>query len=193
MARPSMAEQRKTEILDALEACILEQGIQETSLENIAEKAGMKRTILRHYIGNRDDIICALSHRWKAKYSEQWAEAVKWLPKSNQHIALLDGLFAVGSKQAVQETIIGDELFSEARRLTQVKEDQNAIMSEFIEHFNQVLTEMYPNAKPENIELVSYGVYSSYLMSKSMVLLELVEPIHKLKHSAILLCNTLIV
>ena len=66
MPRPSMANQRREEILDALERCILEKGIQATSLEYLADKANMKRTILRHYIGNRDDIICALSQRWSA-------------------------------------------------------------------------------------------------------------------------------
>ena len=71
MARPSMAAQRIEEILDALEICILQNGIQASSLENIAETAGMKRTILRHYIGNRDDIICALSARLKDKYTAQ--------------------------------------------------------------------------------------------------------------------------
>ncbi|WP_133405790.1 TetR/AcrR family transcriptional regulator [Parashewanella tropica] len=191
MARPSMVEQRRTEILDALEECILKQGLQDTSLENIAETAGVKRTILRHYIGNRDQIIAALSERWRNIYSAQWKEVISYLPETHTVDALLAMLFDIGSEQDNRDNIISDELFTEAKRLESVKRDQEQNMADFVTHCSQVLANEYPKANTNDIELVCYGIYSNYLTSKSMLLLNLKEANEKLAQSSKRLCGTL--
>lgn len=191
MARPSLAPQRIEEILNALEDCILKYGIQATSLENIAETAGMKRTILRHYIGNRDDIICALSKRWRDKYSEQWQQLMPWLPTTNRSEAMIEALFTVGSAERVNATIIGEAIFSEAKRLSVIKEDQQHIMLEFHQYVSDALKVDYPDASDDKISLVSHGIYASYLMAESLLPLKLIEQVHQLKLSAKLLCSTL--
>lgn len=191
MARPSMAAQRKEEILDALETCILQYGIQATSLENIAEVAGVKRTILRHYIGNRDDIICALSARLRTQYSQQWQQLLCWLPSKNKPESIIDALFTVGSRERVNATIIGEAIFSEAKRLPPVKQDQEAIMDEFITILCQILRDEYEHTCDDKIELVAHGIYANYLLSESFLPLTLVDQVYKLKATSKLLCTTL--
>lgn len=192
MARPSLAPQRIEEILDALEMCILEYGIQATSLENIAEKANMKRTILRHYIGNRDDIICALSKRWRQKYSVQWQQIIEWLPSANRSESLIEALFTVGSAERINGTIIGEAIFSEAKRLPAIKADQEHIMLEFHQYVADALTTDYPTASQDKVSLVSHGIYANYLMAESLLPLKFIEQVHQLKLSAKLLCTTLL-
>lgn len=191
MGRPSMAGQRIEEILDALEVCILEQGIAATSLESIAQQAGLKRTILRHYIGNRDEIICALSARWRQNYTQQWQEIMSWLPSRNQADSLIDSMFIIGTKERVSSTVIAEAIFSEAKRLAPIKQDQEHIMDEFISHFNQVLSNQYSSANEEKIALVSHGVYANYLLAESFMPLKLIDHIHQLKQSSKLLCSVL--
>lgn len=191
MARPSMAAQRKEEILDALEICILEKGIQATSLENIADTAKVKRTILRHYIGNRDDIICALSERWTTKYTQQWLDLLSWMPTSNRVEALVDAIFSARTKDMTNNTIIGEALFSEAKRLTPIKNHQQQIMQEFIQHLMNEFSSQYPGTEKAKIELVAYGIYSNYLMSESLLPLGLFDEMYKLKQASTLLCNVL--
>lgn len=191
MARPSMAGQRKEEILDALEICILDKGIQATSLEVIAETANMKRTILRHYIGNRDEIISALSERWTNQYSQQWQELLSWMPTSNRSEALIDALFSTRTKEMMNKTIIGEALFSEAKRLAPIKAHQKQIMHEFIGHLVNEFTAQYPSVKSEKVELIAYGIYSNYLMSESLLPLGMFDEIYKLKQTSILLCSQL--
>jgi AcrR family transcriptional regulator len=191
MGRPSMTAQRVEEILDALEVCIIEKGIQATSLENIADKAGFKRSILRHYIGNRDEIICALSARWSQLYAMQWNELLSWLPNDNRSESLIDAIFIIGSKERVDNTIIGEALFSEAKRLPSIKQDQEKIMTDFMKNFSDVLDIDYPNADISDIELVSHGIYANYLLAESFLPLKLIDQIHKLKQSSKLLCTVL--
>ncbi len=191
MGRPSMAAQRAEEILDALETCIIENGIQATSLANIADKAGFKRSILRHYIGNRDEIICALSSRWSQAYAMQWVELLKWLPSENKSESLIESMFLIGSKERVDTTIIGEALFSEAKRLPLIRQDQEKIMTDFIQNVASVLANDYPNADISKLELVSHGVYANYLLAESLLPLKLIDQIHKLKQSSKLLCQVL--
>ena len=63
MGRPSLADVRRTQILDAYEECVLQFGLEATSLEAIADQAGIKRSVVRHYMGNRDELRRALVDR----------------------------------------------------------------------------------------------------------------------------------
>lgn len=60
MGRKSLEKIRTQQLLDAFIACIPENGVDGTSLEKIAEKAGVTRSIIRHYIGNREVLIAEL-------------------------------------------------------------------------------------------------------------------------------------
>ncbi|WP_133309342.1 TetR/AcrR family transcriptional regulator [Parashewanella curva] len=191
MARPSLAKTRREEILDALEQCIIEKGIQESSLEYIADTANMKRTILRHYIGNRDDIICALSSRWRKNYSEQWQQIMHWLPKSNRAESLIDTMFSSRSKDYIQRTKVVDALFSEAKRLDSVKEDQKSTIKEGIQNISTILKTQFPNANDDKVRLVASSINANYIMSESLLPLGLTDEIYMLKESCLLLVSTL--
>ncbi|PKO01856.1 MAG: hypothetical protein CVU43_11025 [Chloroflexi bacterium HGW-Chloroflexi-5] len=60
MGRKSLEKIRTQQLLEAFIACIPENGVDGTSLEKIAEKAGVTRSIIRHYIGNREVLITEL-------------------------------------------------------------------------------------------------------------------------------------
>jgi AcrR family transcriptional regulator len=63
MARPRVADQRQEEILAAFEACVVRQGLEKTTLEDVAREAGQQRSLVRHFAGNRDDLVAALIER----------------------------------------------------------------------------------------------------------------------------------
>lgn len=63
MPRPKIDEERRTQILNALEACVVRNGIAKTTLANVAEEAGLPRSLVRYFMGNRDDMILKLFDR----------------------------------------------------------------------------------------------------------------------------------
>ncbi|MEM9621694.1 MAG: helix-turn-helix domain-containing protein, partial [Pseudomonadota bacterium] len=63
MPRPSVATERRAEILEAFEACALRKGLQATTLADVAEEAGLPRPLVRHFMGNRDDMVAGLIER----------------------------------------------------------------------------------------------------------------------------------
>jgi AcrR family transcriptional regulator len=60
MGRPSLASTRRPQILRAFEDCVLKYGLEGSSLERIAQQAGVRRSLIRHYFGNKDDLTEAL-------------------------------------------------------------------------------------------------------------------------------------
>ncbi|KJL32303.1 TetR/AcrR family transcriptional regulator [Microbacterium azadirachtae] len=57
MARPSVATERREQILDATMNTIAEHGISGTTLDRIADTVGMSRGHVRHFVGNRDQLL----------------------------------------------------------------------------------------------------------------------------------------
>lgn len=57
MGRPSVAAQRRREIIDATLRRLATHGFSGTTLDGIAEEAGMARGHVRHFAGNRDELL----------------------------------------------------------------------------------------------------------------------------------------
>jgi AcrR family transcriptional regulator len=69
MGRPSVAEERVTTILAATGRCIARHGIDGTTLEKVAAESGMSRSHVRHYVGNRADLIALFRSRILERYA----------------------------------------------------------------------------------------------------------------------------
>lgn len=191
MPRPSMVAQRKEEILDALEICILKDNLESTSLEKLAEQAQMKRSILRHYIGNRDDIIVALSERYLKIYSDQWQQTIAWLPDDGRLEGLMDVLFGERDQAYINKSIIADAIYAQAKRIDAVREHHQTSMKQSIAMISQELKRAYPEAEMQRIELVARGILANYLHSESLLPLGQTEDIKKLKQVSLMLLQLL--
>jgi len=57
MGRPSVADERIATILSATSRCIARHGVDGTTLEKVAAECGLSRSHVRHYVGNRADLV----------------------------------------------------------------------------------------------------------------------------------------
>ena len=57
--KSSSADVRRQEILDAAARCVSAYGLEGTTLQRIADEAGITRSNLAHFIGSRDEIVDA--------------------------------------------------------------------------------------------------------------------------------------
>jgi AcrR family transcriptional regulator len=186
-----MAAQRKKEILDAFEQCILQDSLEATSLEKLAEQANMKRSILRHYIGNRDDIIVALSERYRDYYDMQWQQTLEWLPRQNRIPTMIDILFGERDQEYVKKSIVGEAIYSQAKRLKDVREHQLSSMKQSINIITNELRTTYPKVSNEKLSLVARGILAAYMNGESFLPLDLNEEIKELKQLCLLLIDIL--
>ena len=68
MGRPSLARERREQILDGMERCVAEHGLRASSLARIAAAAGVKTSLIAHYFGNRAGLMEALTTRVVHRY-----------------------------------------------------------------------------------------------------------------------------
>lgn len=59
VGRPSLQDQRRHEILEAFIKLVAAKGLENVTLDDVSTGAGVKRTALRHFVGNRDQLITA--------------------------------------------------------------------------------------------------------------------------------------
>lgn len=57
MGRNSLAEQRRTQIIEAFYSCVVKDGLARASIRKIAKQAGMQPSALHHYFKDRDEMI----------------------------------------------------------------------------------------------------------------------------------------
>ncbi|HVN71323.1 MAG TPA: TetR/AcrR family transcriptional regulator [Desulfomonilia bacterium] len=57
MARKRVQEERRLQILKALDACLQEKSFEKTSIKDIARKAGVNHGVLHYYFSSKEDIL----------------------------------------------------------------------------------------------------------------------------------------
>jgi len=55
--RPSRAAQRRREVVDAFVDLLAERGLDAVTLDDVAHTSGVSRSLMRHHVGNRQDLI----------------------------------------------------------------------------------------------------------------------------------------
>ena len=96
MPRPTLKDQRSAEILDAYLTCVARFGLEGATQERIAAEAGVKRPLLRHYLGNRDDMTAALADHVINAFAEVTEAVSVQFGSQGEPSELIDALFDDG-------------------------------------------------------------------------------------------------
>jgi AcrR family transcriptional regulator len=114
VGRPSVADVRRAEILDAFLELIAERGLEAVTLDDVAGRAGVQRSVVRHYVGNRASLVAEAASRLVDRYEMIVRRAIGEAPTVAD---LVDHLFAPAwSDDVAVEDAAFDELYREATR-----------------------------------------------------------------------------
>ena len=173
MGRRSLAEQRKAEILDAFGRCVARFGLEGSSLEKIAEEAGMKRSILRHYIGNRDELVDALAEKVISDYRQQtqyWFDNFR--PKKRQQ-DLIEFLLPAKPTGTTEELLVIEALIAAADQYPKVRQLVFASIDDFIQLVADQLKQISPKSTRKKCWEVAYGLVCISFNQESLQPLQL--------------------
>ena len=158
MPRKSLAKERRAQLLDAFERCIVKNGLEGTSLEQVAEEAGMTRSIIRHYIGNRDALVNALIERIINTYAEQLTAAYDAIPQAEKVSATLRDLFATDADLNPRDKIIIDVLMTAKDRYPRAKKMLVQLFEAIQKSIAEDLKAAYPQASRAQCRCVAYAL-----------------------------------
>lgn len=114
VGRPSLAEQRIGEILDAYARCVARYGVEGTTLQLVADEAGMARGNVRHYVGNREALRRLFGKRLADRYAGRAQTAAGRGPVGQQSETLVRYFFGTDVVPNNDYAAI-DALFAAAR------------------------------------------------------------------------------
>ena len=155
MARPDLSHERREQILDAFARCVARRGLAATALEEVAREAGMKRPILRHYIGNRAALVSALLARLLARWRQEMEELAAYVAAAPTVERLVDGLYW----QEERDDLPLSEALAEAARQDAalaawladwVREQEQALAA--------MLAQIAPKAGAERLAIAAHGI-----------------------------------
>ncbi len=167
MARPSVKKERTEEILQAFERCAAQYGIEASTLERLAKESGLQRSLIRHYVGNRDDLIRALLKRFIKASTQQTKSLLNSLPDKNRARVMIDYLFDDNYSDR-NYALVANALFSAAASIPYLAKPLRQSVDDFIHAIAQLLSETHPNSQLDTQMTIANGIVGLYFNVESM-------------------------
>ena len=167
MARPSLKEQRSKEILDAFERCVARYGVEGATLEKIAEEAGLQRSLLRHNVGNREDLLDALVNKYLDESTKTLELLESMITKETSPKEFVKYLFDE-SYSDPQAVLVAQALIIAAPSYTQIAPRLQQWVEEFTSSIDKMLKLLFPKAKASDCRIVATGIIGIYFNVESL-------------------------
>ena len=159
MGRPRVTEERREQILEAFERCVAEFGLVATTLDRVAELAGVRRAMIRHHVGNRDELIRAAVERMTANYRRAFEAALEGLGPGPVLPALLDHLLLGGfTTDSPSEDRAVDALITASASDERVRRHLREMYGFLEDGLAAQLREAYPDARVADARGIAYAI-----------------------------------
>lgn len=152
VGRPSIQDLRKEQIVAAFIDLVAANGLGGVSLDEVAVRAGVKRTAIRHFVGNRDELITAA-------VEEITNRAIEDLGESTSFTRLAARLFS--PERIMNLTAAADAwivLLPEALRLPEGRHLVKSSWDQLMESISAALRLEFPGATEVRIRDTAYSV-----------------------------------
>ncbi|GAA1466890.1 TetR/AcrR family transcriptional regulator [Microbacterium thalassium] len=163
MARPSVAAERREQIIEATMATMAEHGVSGTTLDRIADAVGMSRGHVRHFVGNRDQLLLDTAI---AVFADAGGTVGSILPAGTDDLtAALDYLFGpeFGSPDTENAVVLG--LVELSRTTPAIADVLTAAYTATRLQLAELVGKAHPDAAEEACVTASYGVLTCALGS----------------------------
>ena len=167
MARPSRKKERQSQILDAYEHCIALYGLEGATLELIAEQAGLARALIRHNVGNREDLRDALVRRFVNRSSKYMSSLVERLPSVGRVEALVEWLFDPKYSDP-SLVLVSSALINAGASDPKLARKMRKWSRDFVDNLARTLSEEFPQETEDAAQAVAAGLAGIYFNVESM-------------------------
>ncbi|MEO1082085.1 MAG: TetR family transcriptional regulator [Pseudomonadota bacterium] len=171
MARPSKKAERREEIIDAYTRCVARVGVAGATVQSVADESGLARPLLHHFVGNRDDLLQALTDRLETRAQEEGRKLRHYLPESQRCAYLLEYLFDHRYATNAQDAQLYQALLFAANDHPALRPILLRWHAGIVEEIAAELALEHPQASTESINQVALGIAALYLNADSIAAL----------------------
>jgi AcrR family transcriptional regulator len=161
LSRPEIKDDRREQILGAFETCVARYGLEGATLGKTAEVAGLARPLIRHNVGNRDDLLQALIERFLTQSRNSMEMLIAFLPENKRLTAMVELLFdpRYANPKLVQ---VFNALSAAAPDNKELAGKLQQWLREFVERIEAVIRDDFPKVPAERIKAVAAGITGIY-------------------------------
>ena len=168
MPRPSLRDQRSREILDAFLTCAARYGLEGATQERIALEAGVKRPLLRHYLGNRDEMVTALCAHVVDEFDALSEALADKLRESGQPSDLIDLLFDPANDTDPRLVLVFQALTASAEAYPQMRQPLLSSIDRFIGLIASFLRRTCTTRRQQQLNAVAHGLAALFMSSDAL-------------------------
>lgn len=169
MARPSVKEKRTEEILQAYEHCIALYGVEGATLQKIAEVAGIARPLLRHHVGNSDELLKLALKRFIERSDAMTKAVFDALPSPCEGESFVNFLFEpMPYEDQPNDTMIAAAFIYAAQTHPEIKEQMQSWLMAYSNSLSAEFQKLYPDADTDKISHVTAGIMGIYFNVESL-------------------------
>lgn len=174
MARPSLKKERHEAIMLAFAQCISENGLDATSLDDIACKVKMHRSLVRHFSGNRPDLIHQVTEYISTEFEHMWEVQKNQNKADTSDEWLLQTLFKNTPDKEYQELLPAFySLLAVSHRYPVVSDRLKSCYNYYVESITNELAIRHSRASKKECREISLGIVGIYFNWDSLRGLEL--------------------
>ncbi|TCO53461.1 TetR/AcrR family transcriptional regulator [Actinocrispum wychmicini] len=152
--RPSKATERRAEILEAMARVVSRDGLDNATVTAVADEAGMQRTLVLHYFGDRQGLLEAFIDEVVGEYGRRMVSD-DTVPIQ----ARIDHAFAYGFYDSRDDLVVWIELVAFAARDASIRIRLRALwVDHWLPEVERQLALVAPTASEEQISQVAYGL-----------------------------------
>lgn len=192
MGRPSNRDERYGQVMEAFVRCVARMGLDGATLSAIAKEARLTRPLIRHHLGNRDEMIVALQDYVLDQFNSAANELVAALPDSDPAHVLVNHLFSDQSDSSPDLVLAFAALTARASEDGELRANCRASILGFEVQVAEVLQRNYPKAPQMDTQQAAHGIVALYFNTSSLAALEMpTEWVNRSKAMAVSLCENL--
>jgi AcrR family transcriptional regulator len=169
--------ERREAILSAFARCVARDGVEGASLQEVADEAGLARGLLRHHVGNREELILALGERFCRQSLAEMESLVAALPQRNRLAKLIDLLFAAGCASTAEDLRVADALIAAAGSRPALRSMLRVWYDDFEAVIFTELRRAHPKAKRAAVAEVATAIVAMAFCADSLTPLGETGPI----------------
>lgn len=170
MPRPNLKDHRRSQILDAYEICVARYGVEGASLERVAEEAGLARPLIRHNVGNREDLLQAMVDRFLERSRTSTRQMLDELPDEDRLMTLIDWFFDPRYADP-RLVLVSEALIAAGSNDPKLARAMRKWFRDFLGGVAAVVAQDYPDAEEGAVQAVAAGITAALFNFESLTLI----------------------
>lgn len=167
MARPNLKAQRREQIINAAMSCVAQHGVSGLTLDKVAKIAGVARPLIRHNVGNREQLVDAVTQHFIESSNEKMNQLTDHLPEGFPLTATIDYLFET-NKSDIMLMLVAEALIAESTNDQKIAKVMHNWLIGFVKSLEVLAIQEFPEATKERCSIVATGITGIYFTVDSM-------------------------